>query len=139
MLVVLLGLPAIAPAQSLPSAAAAAPSPIANPPALRASEILSRREPGVASRVLFEWDQVPGAREYVLQGRWIDPTTWGLHAREYRVGSRNAAGWTTERVSFDVSLPPGAHSWAVVAVFGPDEIGDFAHPTHVSFDLQASR
>ncbi|MEZ4587057.1 MAG: hypothetical protein R2909_11700 [Gemmatimonadales bacterium] len=119
--------------------AAAAPARgFANPTALRASELLGRRVPGVAPRILFEWDQVDGARGYVLQGRWVDPSTWALHAREFRVDARNARRWAADGVAFDVSLPPGAHSWTVVAVFGPEDIGDFAHPTHVSFDLEAS-
>ncbi|MGE0552226.1 MAG: hypothetical protein AB7R55_02225 [Gemmatimonadales bacterium] len=112
--------------------------PFANPAALRASELLARRAPGVAPRVLFEWDQVSGARAYLLQGQWVDPSTWALHAREYRVEAGNARRWAADGVAFDVSLPPGAHSWTVVAVFGPEDIGDFAHPTHIAFDLEAS-
>ncbi len=111
------------------------PAVLTNPTTLRASELLAPRGPGADARVLFEWDPVPQAREYVLQGRWIDPGTWALSSREYRVNPQNADRWTPDRVLFQVSLPPGSHSWTVVAVFDSDGIGDFARPTHVSFDL----
>jgi hypothetical protein len=39
-------------------------------------------------------------------------------------------------VSFEVSLPVGAHSWRVVAIVGPNDAGDFAHPAQLSFALR---
>jgi hypothetical protein len=35
-----------------------------------------------------------------------------------------------------VSLPEGTHSWSVVALLGPQEHGDFDHPTTVSFEVR---
>lgn len=118
-----------------PPGRSSVPAGLTNPTTLRASELLAPRESGATTRVLFEWDPVPQAREYVLQGRWVDPGTWALFTREFRVTAQNANRWTPERVLFEVSLPPGSHSWTVVAVFDSHGIGDFARPTHVSFDL----
>ena len=129
----------LAQSAALVSRAAPAAKPVRNPAFLRASELLQRRDPGQAPRLLFEWERVPGAREYVLQGRWMERDTWALHTREFRVDESSATAWTAERVGFEVSLPEGAHSWTVVAVFGADGIGDFAHPTHASFDLGGVR
>jgi hypothetical protein len=108
---------------------------VRNPAALRATELLARRERGVDQRVRFEWDAVPGVAEYLLKGTWIDPTTWAFRTIEFRVTSRTAQGWDETRVALEVLLPAGAHSWNVVALFGPNAIGDFARPTQVSFDL----
>ena len=107
-----------------------------NPTALRATQLLDLHRPGVAPRVRFEWDQVPGSPEYVLIGRWTDRQSWTLRSHEYRVTARSATRWGEERVAFDVSLPEGNHSWQLIAVFGPNDDGDFAHPAHVSFDIR---
>jgi len=107
-----------------------------NPQRLRAVQLLDQRAPGVAPRVRFEWDQVRGAMEYVLAGQWTTPTSWAVRSREYRVTRRSATGWRSERVWFEVSLPVGAHSWRVIAIFGPNDAGDFEHPAQVSFELR---
>jgi hypothetical protein len=106
---------------------------------LRARELLRRREPGRAPRVLFEWERVRGAREYLLRGQWVEPETWAFRVLEFRVAGGNGAARSDRLVGFEVSLPEGSHSWTVVAVFGPAGLGDFARPTHLSFDLGGVR
>lgn len=106
-----------------------------NPTALNASEVLTRRGPGIAPRVRFQWDAVPGVAEYRLEGAWTEPRTWTFRTLAFRVTQRTAQEWNGQRIVVEVTLPPGAHSWKVVALFGPNAIGDFARPTHVSFDL----
>src|SRR5678809_650407 len=56
-----------------------------------------------------------------------------LDRRKPGVAPRNATAWESHRVAFELTLPEGFHSWSVVALFGPDEHGDFNHPTTVSF------
>ena len=107
-----------------------------NPRQLRAMQLLDRRTPGVAPRVRFEWDPVSGARRYVLAGRWMSPPSWAIHSEEHRVTRQNATAWESHRVAFEVSLPEGTHSWSVVALLGPQEHGDFDHPTTVSFEVR---
>lgn len=109
---------------------------IRNPRQLRAVQLLSQRQSGVPPRVRFEWDAVAGAREYVLRGRWSEPPSWTLETREYRITPQVATRWEARRVQFDLSLPEGHHSWTIVALFGPGEIGDFANPTSFSFELR---
>ncbi len=109
---------------------------VRNPTFLRASELLARRAPGVAPRIRFEWERVPGAREYLLRGQWTDAQSWAVRSSEYRVSERNATSWESERVTFDVSLPEGSHSWTLVAMFGPNELGDFESPAHLSFTVR---
>ncbi len=106
-----------------------------NPATFKAVTDLTRREPGVATRVRFEWERVAGVTEYLLRGLWMDPRTWYPEQREYRVSVRNASAWSDARVSFEISLPRGAHSWTLVALHGSRELGDFARPAQVSFDL----
>lgn len=107
-----------------------------NPSTFRATQLLGLRQPGVAPRVRFEWEQVPGAPEYVLTGRWTDAQSWALRSQEYRVTARTATRWEGGRVTFDVSVPEGNHSWKLVAVFGLHDAGDFANAAHVSFDVR---
>jgi hypothetical protein len=107
-----------------------------NPRQLRALQVLDRRKPGVAARVRFEWDPAPGARKYVLTGHWTSPPSWAVQSQQYRVTSQNAVTWESRRVVFEATLPEGFHSWSVVALFGPDEHGDFAHPTSVTFEVR---
>ena len=107
-----------------------------NPRQLHALQVLDRRRPGVAARVRFEWDPVPGARRYVLTGHWTRPPSWAVQSQQHRVTPQSAAVWEARRVAFEVTLPEGFHSWSVVALFGPDEHGDFDHPTSVSFDVR---
>ena len=107
-----------------------------NPARLSAVQLLDQQALGVAPRVRFQWDQVPGAVAYVLVGQWTTPTTWTVQSREYRVTSRSATRWKGEQVWFDVSLPVGAHSWRVIAIFGPNDAGDFEHPAQLSFELR---
>ena len=115
------------------------PSPIAassNPHQLHALQVLDRRKPADAPRIRFEWDAVPGARRYVLTGHWTSPPSWAVQSQQQSVTPQNAIAWESKRVAFEVTVPPGFHSWSVVALFGPDEHGDFAHPTTVSFDVR---
>lgn len=118
-----------------------------NPHGLHATATLEHRPPGTPTPVRFEWEQVPGAREYLLSGRWTSPPSWAVQRREYRVTSRNAASWTARSVAFETALPEGNHSWGLVALFGarlathdtgsvsPRLVGDFANPTTLSFDV----
>ena len=108
---------------------------VRNPAALRATELLVRREAGIEQRVRFEWDAVAGVGEYLLKGSWTHPLTWAMKTLELRVTARTAQAWDTKRVAVEVLLPQGAHTWIVVALFGSNAIGDFARPTQVSFDL----
>lgn len=111
-------------------------SEIRNPAVLRATEILGRATPGVAPRIRFEWEQVPRAAAYVLSGQWTDRQSWAVRSIEYRVTARNATSWKTNLATFEVSLPEGNHSWKLVAIFGPNDAGDFESPAHVSFNLR---
>ncbi|MFN0181479.1 MAG: hypothetical protein ACKVZ0_21935 [Gemmatimonadales bacterium] len=125
------------PARSQGGAAIAPDSPAAprNPTALNASEVLTRRGPGIAPRVRFEWDPVPGVAEYRLEGAWTEPRTWTFRTLGFRVTRQTAQEWNGQRIAVEVTLPPGAHSWKVVSLYGPNAIGDFTRPTQVSFDL----
>lgn len=107
-----------------------------NPRRLQAVELLAQHQPGVPPRVRFEWDQVQGAREYLLKGRWTTPPSWTLKTSDYHVTQQIATSWDARRVRFDVSLPEGHHSWTVVALFGDADAGDFANPTALSFELR---
>jgi len=122
-------------ARATPAVTTAAPSP-RNPSVLHATQLLELRRPGVAPRIRFRWPRVPGSREYVLTGRWTDAQSWMVRSQEYRVTARSATRWEDGWVTFDVSLAEGNHSWQLVAVFGPDDAGDYAHPAHVSFDIR---
>jgi hypothetical protein len=107
-----------------------------NPRHLHALQLLDHRTPGVPPRIRFEWDPVPGARRYVLTGRWTSPPSWAIQSEQERVSPKNAIAWDTHRVAFELSLPEGMHSWSVVALFGADEHGDFTHPATVMFDVR---
>jgi hypothetical protein len=107
-----------------------------NPTRLRALQLLERRKAGVAPRVRFEWDAVPGARRYALTGRWTSPPSWAIQSTIQHVTRQNATVWDSQRVAFELSIPEGTHSWSVVALFGPSERGDFDHPTSVSFEIR---
>jgi hypothetical protein len=107
-----------------------------NPRQLRALQVLDHRTRGAQPRIRFEWDQVSGARQYVLTGRWASPPSWTIRSEQHRITRENATGWESHRVTFEVSLPEGYHSWSVVALFGEQERGDFDHPTTVSFDVR---
>ena len=109
-----------------------------NPRQLRAMQLLDRRNVGVPLRIRFEWDAVAGARRYALTGRWTSPPSWTIQSATYSVTPRSATAWEPRRVAFDVSIAEGegTHSWSVVALFGADEHGDFAHPATVSFDVR---
>jgi hypothetical protein len=111
---------------------------VRNPHELKAVELLAQRRPGTPPRVRFEWDQVAGAHEYLLRGRWTTSTTWNVQTTDYRVTPRTATTWgrAGQRVQFDVTLPEGHHSWAVVALFGTSRAGDFGRPTAVTFELR---
>jgi hypothetical protein len=121
---------------SVDSPAQAQAQVLRNPQRLQAVEVLERRKPGVAAKVHFSWDQVPGARAYVLSGRWTSAASWTVHSREYRVTPRNATTWNARSVAFDVSLVDGAYSWSLVAVHGSHDTGDFENPTVLSFEVR---
>lgn len=109
---------------------------VRNPRALRATQLLEQRSPGTLARVRFEWDQVSGAHEYAVTGRWTAFPSWTIQTREYHVTRSNATSWNAERVTFEVALPEGSHSWQIVALFGPKNVGDYAKPTAFSFDIR---
>jgi hypothetical protein len=111
---------------------------VRNPRELKAVELLAQRRAGVPPRVRFEWDQVAGAHEYLLRGRWTTPTSWTVQTTDYYVTPKTATSWggAGQHVQFDVTLPEGHHSWAVVALFGSASVGDFGSPTGVSFELR---
>lgn len=106
-----------------------------NPSYLHASELLAGRDADKTRRIRFEWDQV-GAPEYVLQGQWVEPGTWATRKREVTVTARSASVWDERVVAVELGLDPGAHSWSVVAVFPGKSLGDFAHPTRLSFEVK---
>jgi hypothetical protein len=107
-----------------------------NPRELHALQLLDRRTPGAPPRIRLEWDPVQGARRYVLTGRWASPPSWTIQSEQHRITPQNATAWEPHRVAFEVALPEGTHSWSVVALFGADEHGDFAHPTSVTFEVR---
>jgi hypothetical protein len=107
-----------------------------NPRYLHAMELLARQPAGAQPLIRFEWEQVTGAHEYVLTGRWTEVPSWTMHAGEFRVTPRNAATWNARHVLFEVPLPEGSHSWRVVAVIGPHDEADFENPTLLSFDVR---
>src|SRR5688500_510146 len=79
-----------------------APS-VRNPAQLRAAQALASRQGG-ATRVWFEWDQVAGARAFVLSGQWTTQQSWAKQTRGLRVTASNAAAWTRERVAVEMQL-----------------------------------
>lgn len=91
---------------------------------------------GASARVRFEWAQVPGAREYRLIGRWTSPVSWAVQTREYSVTSRSATTWTPERVTLEVPLPQGNHSWRLVAVLGAHDLRSVGDSTPLSFTVK---
>ena len=107
-----------------------------SPRRLRAVQLLASRAPGVEPRVQFEWDQVSGAHEYLLSGKWTGTQSWTMRSREFHVMPANATTWDAQRVTFAVSLPQGSHSWKVVALFNADDVPDLDDATTVSFDLR---
>ena len=103
---------------------------------LKAVQLLEYRPTGADARVRFEWDQVNGAREYRLVGRWTGTVSWVVKTREHAVTARNATTWTPQRVTFEVPLPLGNHSWRLVAVFGPNDSRLVGDSTPVSFAVK---
>ena len=107
-----------------------------NPNSLSAVQLLARGGPVPEARVRFQWDQVDGARGYLLTGRWTQPPSWTIQSRAYRVGPTNATSWTSDHLTFDLLLPPGSHSWKVTALFGAKLVGDTATATTFAFDIK---
>jgi hypothetical protein len=103
---------------------------------LRAVQLLEYRPSGSDARVRFEWMQVPGAREYRLTGRWTGTVSWAVKTREYRVNARSATTWTSQRVTLEVPLPQGNHSWRLFAVYGPNEARMVGDSTPLSFAVK---
>lgn len=107
-----------------------------NPRHLDAVQLLEQKPSNNALRVRFEWDRVPGATQYVLSGKWTSPPSWAVHTGEFHVTAASAKQWDDEKVLFDAVLPPGTHSWQVVAVFQSITSGDFGHPTIKAFEIK---
>ena len=103
---------------------------------LLAVQHLEYRPAGADARVRFEWDQVRGAREYRLVGHWTSTISWTVRMREHAVTTVNAASWTPRRVTYETSLPPGNHSWRLMAVFGPNDVRVVGDSTPVSFAVR---
>ena len=103
---------------------------------LRAVQLLEYRPSGSDVRVRFEWDQVSGAREYRLMGRWTGTVSWVVKTRDYTVTPRNATSWTPQRVTYEVLLPLGNHSWRLAGVFGPNDVRVLGDSTPVSFAVK---
>ena len=114
----------------------AARGPVAprNPPAMRAVQLDAAGRP--SSRVRFEWAPVAGAEAYLLTGEWVTRQSWAKHAHRVRVTPESALRWTRELVSIELTLPAGTHSWKLVAVSGPDDLGDFERPTQLPFEVR---
>jgi hypothetical protein len=98
---------------------------------VRALELLERRAPGVPPRVRFEWTPRDGAEAYDLAGSWTEPGSWTVRRNEFRVTRRTATSWTAELITFEVSLPPGDHSWRLAAS-APSR----ADPAKLGFELR---
>lgn len=123
----------------LPLSAEGAPASqeiVRNPRYLHAMELLAYRPLGAQPRIRFEWEQVNGAHEYVLTGRWTKAPSWTMDAGEFHVTPRNAMTWDARHVLFEVPLAEGSHSWRVVAVVGPRDLADFENPTLLSFEVR---
>lgn len=119
------------------AAAHAAPGrALRNPRKLSAIQLLEPTHPGRTPHVRFEWDPVPDAREYVLFGQWVSEDSWTVQTREFHVTPRTATIWDAERIAFDAALPEGSHSWNLVALYAPNNGGDFETPTLLSFELR---
>jgi hypothetical protein len=103
---------------------------------LTAVQVLEYRPTGADARVRFEWDQVSGAREYRLVGRWTGTVSWAVRTREYVVNARNATTWTSQGVTFEVPLPLGNHSWRLAAVFAPNVVRVLGDSIPVSFAVK---
>lgn len=127
--------PAPLAAQARADPPAQSASAVRNPGFLRAMEILEPRQRGGSVRVRFEWEQVPGTSEYILHGRWTEAGSWAVRASEVRVTPKSAAEWDARRVTVELPLEPGTHSWTVVAL-RERELGDFAHPARLTFDVR---
>ena len=126
------------PGQAVRRPTAASRSLVAAPapriPFLRAVELLTRRQPGEAPRVRFEWPKVTGASAYRLRGTWAAGLQWTIHRVEYEVTNANATNWGDRLVAFDVSLPEGDHVWSVEAVTGDGSSPD-DEPARTTFRL----
>ena len=104
-------------------------------PIFRAVVLLERRPPGAPPRVRFEWTPRDGAVEYVLTGSWTAQESWTVQKQAYRVTRRNATSWSDGTIAFEVSLPPGSHSWKLAPVRLPDGPVQ-PDVAQISFDLR---
>ena len=111
------------------------PAEARNPERVRASQVLGLGQAG-SPRVRFEWASVGGAHAYLLLGAITDPRTWRVTTTEHRVSAANAAEWSADRVVFETPLNPGMYSWKLVALFQPNDVGDFAAPAVVTFEVR---
>lgn len=118
-----------------PNRAVRCPSEARNPERVRASQVLGLGPAG-SPRVRFEWASVGGAHVYLLLGAITDPRTWRVTTTEHRVSAANAAEWSADRVVFETPLNPGMYSWKLVALFQPNDVGDFAAPAVVTFEVR---
>lgn len=106
-----------------------------NPARVRASQVLGLGQTS-SPRVRFEWVSVGGAHAYLLLGAMTDPRTWRVTTTEHRVSAVNAEEWSADRVVFETPLNPGMYSWKLVALFAPNDVGDFAAPAVVTFEVK---
>ena len=118
-----------------PKHSAPCPPEPRNPARVRASQVLGLGSAG-SPRVRFEWTSVGGAQAYLLLGAITDPRTWRVTSTEHRVSAANAAEWSADRVVFETPLNPGMYSWKLVALFEPNDVGDFAAPAVVTFEVR---
>ena len=103
---------------------------------LRAVQLLEYRPSGSDARVRFEWTPVSGARQYRLLGHWTGTLSWAVKTREYAVTPGNATSWSPQRVTYEVLLPLGNHSWRLVGVFGPNDFRTIGDSTPLSFAVK---
>jgi len=123
-------------AQSASGTAARVNATEKNPRRLEVVQLLDQRASGNLPRVRFEWDPVRGATQYILTGKWTTPPSWTIHSGEYRVTQKVASEWNDEKVSFEITLPAGSHSWQLIALSRSAASGDFEHPTLKSFEIK---
>lgn len=93
-------------------------------------------DPRAALRVRFEWPQVPRAVGYSLVGAITDRRSWTVHSAKHRVDRDNAQAWDRRHVIYETPLEAGIHAWKVVALFSPNDRGDFTTPATVAFELE---
>lgn len=105
-------------------------------PIFRAIAILERRASDSPPRVRFEWTPRDGVSEYLLVGAWTSHQSWTVERRGFRVDRRNASTWDDRLVTFEVSLPPGNHSWRLMPVGRAHAVEPAGERAQIWFDLR---